>query len=196
MAAIPAFLGWNQSQMSIRTLSKLEEANFPPGWINLDYLPDSNAERIEIYLVDKDETLEELTLMFYDLFREIKNDLKIYNNSWWDFCLDTWDIIEDKHNYELDGKSSESKAYLFILTESEIEKGYEGICSCMNFDKFLSIILACILTHQAPYSPIFYDEKNEFFFYFHHTGSIGFYYRYKNPVVLKILTTAKEEYDI
>ncbi len=64
-----------------------------------------------------------------------------------------------------------------------------------NQHDFLSIILACILTHQAPHGPIFYDEENNFFFYFHHTRSIGLYYKSENEVVLKILGTANEDYE-
>lgn len=132
--------------------------------------------------------------MFYTLFQGIKNDIKVYNHSWWDFCLDTWNPNADEYDYELKGKSSETKDYLIMLTESSIEHGYSGTCSCNNWDKFLVIALACVVTHQAPYSPIFYNEKNDFFFYFHHTGSIGFYYKVRNETVAKILAIAKHKY--
>lgn len=182
--------------MSSKTLIKVDEQNFPPDWININYLPDSKARRIEIYLANKEGLLEGLILMFHFLFRDSKSSIIIYNNSWWDFCLDTWDHIEDKYDYELEGKSKESKEYLIMLKESAIENEYQGVCYCENWDRFLSVVLACILTHQAPYSPIFYEKKNEFFFYFHHTGSIGFYYKSENEVVSKILRIAEEEYEL
>jgi hypothetical protein len=60
----------------------------------------------------------------------------------------------------------------------------------------LLIILKCIVSHQAPYSPIFYDEVNDFFFYFHHSGSIGLYYKIENETIKNILENASDEYDI
>ncbi|MBL7813949.1 MAG: hypothetical protein JNL70_03000 [Saprospiraceae bacterium] len=182
--------------MNIKILSKYDEIDFPFDWVNLDYLPDSKGQKIEIYLLEREQFFNGLILMFYILFGNTKNNIKIYNNSWWDFCLDTWNHNEDSYSYELEGKTQESKDYLTMLIKSDIEKGYSGICMCENWEKFLSIILACILTHQAPYSPVFYDKDNNFFFYFHHTGSIGLYYKSENDNIHKILNIAKEEYEL
>lgn len=179
--------------MSKKILNKLILESFPLKWVNLNYFPGSQGEKVEIYLRKKEPVPKELISMFYILFGEIKQDLKIHNNSWWDFCLDTWNYKEDKYDYELENKTKESKNYLIMLQESNIEKGYSGICNCENWEDFLLIILKCILTHQAPFSPIFYNEKDDFFFYFHHSGSIGFLYNSENEIILKILNTAKEE---
>ena len=134
--------------------------------------------------------------MFYTLFGGAKSNIKVYNPSWWDYCLDTWNAKSDKYDYELEGKSDESKDYLIMLKESSIENSYSGTCICNNWDKFLSIILACIVTNIAPYSPVFYDEENDFFFYFHHSGSIGFYYKIRNEVVEKIINVIADEYAV
>jgi hypothetical protein len=117
--------------------------------------------------------VEELISLFYTLFGNLKNNLLIYNKSWWDFCLDTWDPNTDGYNCDLKDKSEESREYLEMLKESGIEIGYTGCCKCEYWDKYLPIILKCITSHIAPYSPRFCDVENEFFFYFHHTGSIG-----------------------
>ncbi|PRD44536.1 hypothetical protein [Sphingobacterium haloxyli] len=180
----------------MKTLDKITNQNFPLPWVDLDSYMESKGDKIEIYLIEKRNLVEGLILMFYTLFRTGKSNIKVYMPSWWDYCLDTWDIKNDRYDYELEGKSIETKDYLLMLKESSIELGYSGICSCNDWDKFLSITLTCIVTHKAPYSPIFYDEENDFFFYFHHTGSMGFYYKTRNEVVEKILNISKREYDV
>jgi len=180
----------------MKTLDKITNQSFPLTWANLDSYTESKGHKVEIYLIKNENLIEGLILMFYTLFRTIKSNIEVYNPSWWDYCLDTWNAKEDGYDYELEGKSVETKDYLIMLKESSIELGYSGICRCNDWDKFLSVILTCIVTHKAPYSPVFYDEENDFFFYFHHSGSIGLYYKEKNEVVEKILSTSKDEYDI
>lgn len=180
----------------MKTLDKITNQDFPLTWANLNSLTDSKGFKVEIYLNNNDNLVEELILMFYTLFQTTKDNVKIYDPSWWDYCLDTWDPNKDQYNYELEGKSDETKKYLIMLKESSIELGYSGICRCNNWDKFLRVSLNCIVTHRAPYSHIFYHVEKDFFFYFHHTGSIGFYYKERNEAVEKILSFSKEQYDI
>ncbi len=180
----------------MKTLDKITNQGFPLTWANLDSYTESKGYKNEIYLVNNDNLVEGLILMVYALFQTIKSNIKVYNPSWWDFCLDTWNVKEDMYDYELEGKSVETKRYLIMLKESSIELGYSGICKCNDWDRFLSITLTCIVTHIAPYSPIFYDEENDFFFYFHHSGSIGFYYKERNEIVEKILSISQDEYDV
>lgn len=180
----------------MKILDKITNQDFPLTWANLDSYPESKGYKNEIYLVNNENLIEGLILMFYALFRNVKRNIKVYNSSWWDYCLDTWNVQEDMYDYELEGKSVETKHYLIMLTESSIELGYSGICKCNDWDKFLSIILTCIVTHIAPYSPVFYDEENDFFFYFHYTGSIGFYFKERNEIVEKILSVSKDEYEV
>lgn len=181
----------------MKTLDEIKNQKlFPLTWANLDSYKESKGSNVEIYLVNNENLIEGLILMFYNLFRTVKSNIKVYSPSWWDFCLDTWNVEEDKYDYKLDGKSVESREYLIMLKESAIQIDYSGICKCNDWKKFLKITLACIITHKAPYSPVFYDDENSFFFYFHHTGSIGFYYEKQNEVVEKILNIAKEEYDV
>lgn len=180
----------------MKTVEKIINQKFPLTWANLDSYAESKGNKLEIYLINNENCIEGLILMFYTLFRTIKSNIKVYSPSWWDFCLDTWNVKEDRYDYELEGKSVESKDYLIMLKESFIDLGYSGVCKCNDWDKFLKITLGCIITHNAPYSPIFYDDENNFFFYFHHTGSIGFYYKMRNEGVEKILSIAKKEYDV
>lgn len=180
----------------MKILEKTYQTDFPLKWANLDYYPDSIAKRKEIYLNEKVNKVEGLSLLFFFLFGAIKNDIGVYNNSWWDFCLDTWDPQRDAYNYEHDNKSVETKDYFSILKESAIEQGYGGCCKCLEWEKFLPIVLRCIVSHQAPFSPLFYSEANDFFFYFHHSGSIGFYYDKKNDVVAEIIKRATGEYEL
>jgi|SRR5690554_1773952 len=180
----------------MKILDKITNQDFPLTWANLDSYTQSKGHKNEIYLFNNENLIEGLTFMFYTLFGNIKSNIKVYNPSWWDYCLDTWNAKEDVYDYELEGKSVETKCYLRMLIQSSIELGYSGICKCNDWDKFLSITLTCIVTHIAPYSHVFYDQENDFFFYFHHTGSMGFYYKTRNEVVEKILSTSKDEYDV
>ncbi len=169
---------------------------FPFKWANLDSYRDSEACRKEIYLKNPNKIVDGLMLMFSLLFRQSINNIIVYNKSWWDFCLDTWDFENDNYNYDLKGKSIETQEYLRVLIESHIQIGYSGCCICNNWDRFLKVILNCVVTHQAPYSPLFCDIRNNYFFYFHHTGSIGLYYKEENSIIKDILLKSLKEYTI
>ncbi len=130
--------------------------------------------------------------LFYSLFGDSKGRLIIYNKSWWDFCLDAWDLDKDQYNYDLEGKSAETQEYLKILKESGIQANYSGCCVCMDWDRFLFVVLECIINRKAPYIPLFCDVENKYFFSFHHTGSIGIYYKEENNVIKQILSKAYE----
>lgn len=69
----------------------------------------------------------------------------------------------------------------------------KGLCKSLNWDKFLPIILDCMLSHKAPYSIMIYVPSHDFVFYFHHTGSIGLYYEELNDGVMHIIKIAKHE---
>jgi hypothetical protein len=180
----------------MKIVEKIENQDFPIEWANLDSLSDSKGYRVEIYLIRNDNLLEDLISMFNTLFRTIKKSIKLYDSSWWDYCLDTWDPNNDKYDYELEGKSDETRDYLIMLKASSVEVGYSGVCRCIDWNVFLRVSLTCIVTHKAPYGHIFYDEENDFFFYFHHSGSIGFYYKERNEIIEKILSISKDEYDV
>ena len=177
-------------------IEKLNNHDFPLKWANLHYFPESIAIKKEIYLINDKSLVDDLIIMFFTVFGSFKKNLYIYNESWWDFCLDTWDNNKDEHNYEIEGKSNETKDYMQMLKGSYIENEFSGSCICNNWDKFLSIVLKCIVNHIAPYSPIFYSETKDFFFYFHHSGSIGLYYNNPNEAIDKILKIANGEYEI
>lgn len=176
----------------------LKEAikDFPFDWANLNSYRQSSGYRKEVYLKDQINLNKGLMSLFDSLFGHTKNKLVIYNKSWWDFCLDTWDFNVEEYNYDLEGKSIETQEYLKILKESKIEADYSGCCTCINWDRFLSVVLDCIISHKAPYSPLFCNIENEYFFYFHHTGSIGIYYKKENDAIKKILLKALDEYTV
>ncbi len=168
--------------------------NFPFDWANLESYRDSFACRKEIYLKEDDNVIENLIFLFHYLFQSHEKEMVIYNKSWWDFCLDTWDVNKEEYNYDVEGKSLETQEYFKILGDSKIQIGYSGCCKCSNLDKFLSVILKCIINHIAPYSPLFCAIEDEFFFYFHHTGSIGVYYKSENQSIKSILSKASNKF--
>lgn len=161
----------------LEKIGSINSSEFPMKWVNRDYFPDSKGYKLEIYLEDTSNLLQELILMFYSLFGNLKKEIFIYDKSYWDFCLETWNINSEKYDYTLEGKSKDVKKYLMMLEGSNIDKEYSGSCKCLNWDAYLPIVLNCIINQKAPCSPIYYNLENEFFFYFHHTGSIGFYYK-------------------
>lgn len=173
---------------------KKTNTDFPFNWANLNSYRESTAIRKEIYLKEHNNLLYDLKHLFYLLFGKSKSKLIIYNKSWWNFCLDTWDIDNDDNNYSLDGKSFESQEYLKILRESELLVNYSGCCECIEWDVFLNVILKCVINHRAPYSPLFCDIEKNYFFYFHHTGSIGIYYKEENDAIKQILSNAVKKY--
>src|SRR5690606_5286818 len=148
--------------------------------------------RKEIDLKTENNLLEYLAMLFYLLFGKFKDKLIIANGQWGDFCLDTWDPNTNEYNYEFDGKSEETKSYLKLLIDSNLEFDYSGLCICKDWHRFLSVVLSCIINHKAPFSPLFYNLEEEFVFYFHHTGSIGLLYKADNDVVKEILDYAKK----
>jgi hypothetical protein len=180
----------------MKIIKEFNNVQFPFKWINQDYYPNSDAFRREIYIVEGGNCVEGLINLFYFLFEEQAKDILLYQKSWWDFCIDTWDIITDTSNYDLEDKSNESVDYLNMLASAEIKKDYSGTCECLNWNLFLTIVLKCIISHKALYSPLFYNEKNDFFFYFHHTGSIGIYFHAHNTEVDSILKKASERYEV
>ncbi len=179
----------------MKIITRVDTDIFPFDWVNVDTsYSESKGERIEIYLkVDFDLTTN-LIFLFYNLFGEIKEDILIYDKSWWNFTLDTFNITSEKGDYGIENKPEQTRAYLKMLLDSEIPFGYSGSCRCLNWDKFLSNIVDCVVTHIAPYSPIFYNVENNLFFYFHHTGSIGLYYKELTPYIEKLLRKSAQEY--
>ncbi|MCR9155555.1 MAG: hypothetical protein NXI09_15730 [Bacteroidetes bacterium] len=165
-------------------------------WLNFESLPDSLGYKFEID-PKLDSSIEELLLLFYSLFNKFIDELQIgqfgRNAEWGDFCIDTWELHNDKYDYSPEGKSESTSAYLKMLIENDIEPDYSGFCKSLNWDRFLPIVLDCIVSHTAPYSVMIYASNDEFVFYFHHTGSIGVYYKELNDGVMHIIGKARTE---
>ena len=175
----------------------LEKINFEAyDWLNFESLPNSHGYKFELY--DNSESgIGEFILLFYSLFKKFINDLHIgqfgSKAEWGDFCIDTWDIQNDRYDYSPEGKCKSTSAYLSMLIENEIAPNYTGFCKCHNWDKFLSIILDCIFNHTATYSVMIYVPTYEFVFYFHPTKSFGLYYKELNDGIKHIIEKAKVE---
>lgn len=177
-------------------LERQTEVTFPFEWVQLDSEAciDTHGYKVEIYLDKECFNIEDMKSLFYDLFGSIADELLIYNSSWWDFCLDTWNIHEDISCYDTKLLSQETVRYLDMLKDSDIPKGYSGSCKCNNWDIYLTVTLACIVKGIAPYGDLIYDSQKQLFFYFHHTGSIGLYYKKSFPLLLDIMKN--EKYDV
>lgn len=177
-------------------LNKVPFEKFPFSWADLEFYPNSNAIRKEIYIINFEYEISELALLFYTLFGTRKEEIVIYQKSWWDFSLESWNIQTGESDYSLNNTSPETKDYLEMLIDNDIEIGFKGFCTCTDWDSHLSKVLPCILYHQAPYSPLYLDLQNEYFFYFHHTGSIGIYYKRGNAYIESLFKKAEGLYEI
>ncbi|MFD0863720.1 hypothetical protein ACFQ1M_16010 [Sungkyunkwania multivorans] len=175
----------------------LEKTEFNAySWLNFESLPDSHGYKFELY--PKSElNIDGFVILFYSIFEKFIDELQIgqfgRNNKWGDFCIDTWDLHNDRCDYSLEGKSKSTSTYLNMLTANEIEPEYTGFCKSLNWNRFLPIILDCIFNHIAPYSIMIYAPNCQLVFYFHHTGSIGVYYSDLNDGVMHVIDKAKIE---
>lgn len=167
-------------------LTKTYDLSIPFDWVDTNHLPDSISQRMEVYLKGK-QSINSLKLLFTELFYEFEKELIIYDKSWGNFCLDTWNIKSDEYDYSLYNKSLETMRYLKMLDDSAVEVNYSGCCICNDWDLFLDITLNCVVNHIAPFGHLIFHKTGELFFYFHHSYSIGIYYKEENEVVLKLL---------
>ena len=176
----------------MRILEKMDFRTFR--WLNFDNLKESDCYRFEIYFEDN-ASLSEISSVSYMLFNPNLNDIFLgqfgVDSEWGDFCLDTWDINKDRYDYSLEGKSGPTLRYLKMLKENEVNPEYTGFCKLLNWYSFLEINLDCVLNHIAPYSTVFYNSKFQYMFYFHHSKSIGVYYKHLNEGVNHILNKIK-----
>lgn len=173
----------------------LEKVNFRPfDWVNFDCLSQSLAYKIELFSLE-DRSIRSIDAFLKAMFDEFSDDIFIrqmgQDAEWGDFCIDTWDINDDKYDYSTENKSIQTQRYLELLACSEIEAVYSGTCRCNDWSVFFSIVKACVLAHVAPYSVLFYLPKYNFLFYFHHTNTIGVLYQEMNPGINFILSRSK-----
>jgi hypothetical protein len=166
----------------------------PYKWLNFTNLPASKGYKFELYVRKEEVTTNDLIQVFHKLFEPFIEELEISGGgNWGDFCIDTWNIYNDTYDYSPSGKSQETTDYLQMLEDNGIEPEYSGLCCCYDWERFLPIVLDCILVGRAPYSLDFYCPGYEFMFYFHHTGSLGLYYKKFNDAIMHILKQAMAE---
>ncbi len=182
----------------MKVIKKYRSINFKGfDWLDFDYLPDSKGYKFEIYFDEPKDLVSESILFFYSLFKNFFTDILIKNfgqdGEWGNFCLDTWDMEHDRYDYSPDNKEEPTASYLAMLQDSEIEPDYTGFCKCTDWDKFLYVTLQCVMRHTAPYSMMFYVPNHEFVFYFHHSGSIGIYYKELNDGVKNVIERIRIE---
>ncbi|QHS56509.1 hypothetical protein GWR56_13530 [Mucilaginibacter sp. 14171R-50] len=173
---------------NMKIIQSILNNKFPFPWVNLEFLPNSDGKHLEVYLRDDTDPIFGMIDMFNTLFLNSVDHIYVYNSNWWDFSLETWDIKSGKSDYTIDNqKSDDTRKYLKMLYENDIPLGFKGSCSCQNWEQFLLTILPCIVNHKAPYSPLFFFDNYDIFFYFHYSGSIGFYYKDSNRFIEKLI---------
>lgn len=177
-----------------KLLQKTNKSVFPFEWIDFERLRNSQSFRLEIYLNEDVEDyqigLEEL---FVTLFSQHKKSLNIYYDNWGDFAYEDLDP-DDLASFANEGTPFVPFGYTEVLEDSKIEKTYVGSCECLDWDSFIKLEIKYVVKWRAMYGHYFFSPDCEFFFYFHHTGSIGFYYKEENSQVREILSKAKAQY--
>ncbi len=176
----------------MKIIEKIDTGKFEIfNWLNFDYLPDSDGAKFEIYFDDSKGLASKFILLFYSLFKPFLDEILIQTfkpeGRWGNFCMDVWDVENDKYDYSFQNKSEPTSNYLKMLFENEIESEYIGFCRCLDWDKFLPVILDCIINHKAPYSLMFYIPSQKVVFYFHHAASFGVYYKELNEGIKYIV---------
>jgi hypothetical protein len=179
-----------------KVISKHSIDNFQSyDWLDFDYLPDSDGYKLEINFSDSNDLVKKSIGIFLLLFGEFKNDILIggfgVNSEWGSYCLDTWILENDTFDYDLSNKYEPTFSYLSMLKDNLIEPTYIGVCSCLNWEVFLQLTLHCVYQNVAPYGMIHYIRAHDIAFYFHHTGSIGLYYKSENLVLREIIQKVK-----
>jgi len=168
-------------------------------WLAFEAFLNSDGYGFQLYFPKKHRTTNhELSIVFQRVFGSFLNKMEISllepqigGGGWGDFCLDTWNFEEDTYDYDPRGKSRSTASYLKMLQASNIEPSYNGLCRCNDWDHFLSVTVACVMNHKAPYSFYFYCLPHQFIFYFHHTRSFGVYYHRFNEAIMKIFNGAR-----
>ena len=182
----------------MRILEKYSSKDFKGfDWLNFDYLPLSESYIMEVYFKESEDLVLQSILSFHLLFRDILSDILINtfrpDSEWGTFCLDTWDIENDIYDYSPTNKQEPTASYLLMLIDNKIEPEYSGFCKCHDWNRFLYVTLHCVMKHVAPYSMMFYLRDEKIAFYFHHTGSIGIYYKELNEEVKNIIRKTQKE---
>lgn len=159
-------------------------------------LPFKDGYKLEIFHQDSKDGIQDLVKMFTDLFAFGKNNLIIgkfpLDTQWGAFCIDSYNIGTNEINYDFISSSNETIAYLNMLLESGINFDYMGVCKCNDWSFFLDVILRCIILHIAPYSPCIYNIRDKYFFYFHHTISIGVLYKERSEAIEEIIAISQK----
>ena len=162
-------------------------------WFNYDDFSSSDAHRIELYCyldnnekaisqyedtINKNRLIDFFKLFFLNSIDNIVIGQDTPDGIWGGFTTDVWKLNGDSFVFNSNGVlSEETNNYLNLLQESHISFDYKGFCTCSDYNIFLNIILDCVLKNIAPYSPLFYNISREIVLYFHHTYSVGIYYR-------------------
>lgn len=174
----------------------LTKTDFQPfDWLDFEMLTNSDGYKFEIYPSNSNSS-ENLFSIFVKLFGRYSDELIIgqfADAEWGDYCIDTWDLENEKYDYSPVGKSAQTSRYLKLLSDNEIEPSYKGYCKTFDWDTVLPVFLECVLNHVANYSIMIYSPSNEFVFYFHHTNSVGVYYRDSNKAISDIVSSALDE---
>ena len=83
--------------MRKQILKMQEGESFPFCWVKFDSdsCIDVQGHKIEIYIKKDSVSIDDMKSLFCDLFGTVVDELSIFSPSWWDFCIDTWNIQEN-----------------------------------------------------------------------------------------------------
>ena len=102
--------------MRKQILKMQEGESFPFCWVKFDSdsCIDVQGHKIEIYIKKDSVSIDDMKSLFCDLFGTVVDELSIFSPSWWDFCIDTWNIQENTFCY--DPQFLSKKRYLICIS--------------------------------------------------------------------------------
>ena len=98
--------------MRKQILKMQEGESFPFCWVKFDSdsCIDVQGHKIEIYIKKDSVSIDDMKSLFCDLFGTVVDELSIFSPSWWDFCIDTWNIQENTFCYDPQFLSKETES--------------------------------------------------------------------------------------
>ena len=93
-----------------------EGESFPFCWVKFDSdsCIDVQGHKIENIHKKDSVSIDDMKSLFCDLFGTVVDELSIFSPSWWDFCIDTWNIQENTFCY--DPQFCLKKRYLICIS--------------------------------------------------------------------------------
>lgn len=80
-----------------------------------------------------------------------------------------------------------------MMASNNIEFDYNGFCEILDWNRFLDLHLDIVINVAGSDSLKFYNAKDQYCFYAHHSFSVGIYFKEMNESLKNVLKKSSEE---